>query len=351
MEEISTIYERMRAAFARETNYLPRDGGDMMVRLYAFAAEIQSLLAQADWVLEQSFPQTAQGEYLDRHAEMRALTRGKGTRATGTLRFFSGGTASSDYEIPAGTVGMTADGVRFETTRRTVLPAGGDHADAAARAVEPGIAGNADAGAVNLLAALPVGIVRCTNPSAFSGGSDGEDDESLRARVLASYSRLPNGANASYYEMEALKDPEAAAAVAVGRSRGIGTVDVYVAAKDGMPSQEMLSRIGATLAGKREIAVDLRVLAPTEKPIDLSAEVRVGANRESGEVLARCESALRAYFTGRRLGSDVLAAHLTALLYAVDGVENCRVLSPSADVTVGETELPTLRSLTLTEMA
>ena len=38
-------------------------------------------------------------------------------------------------------------------------------------------------------------------------------------------------------------------------------------------------------------------------------------------------------------------------LLAVDGVENCRVLSPSADVTVGETELPTLRSLTLTEMA
>ena len=72
MEELRAIYERMRAAFAEETGFVPNDGCDMMVRLYALAAEVQSLLAQADWVLDQSFPQTAQGQYLDYHAETRA---------------------------------------------------------------------------------------------------------------------------------------------------------------------------------------------------------------------------------------------------------------------------------------
>ena len=46
---------------------------------------------------------------------------------------------------------------------------------------------------------MPIGVVQCTNPAAFSGGCDAESDEALRGRVLASYQRLPNGANAAYY--------------------------------------------------------------------------------------------------------------------------------------------------------
>ena len=61
MEELNAIYERMRAIFAEEAGFVPNDGCDAMVRLYALASEVQSLLAQADWVLDQSFPQTAVG--------------------------------------------------------------------------------------------------------------------------------------------------------------------------------------------------------------------------------------------------------------------------------------------------
>jgi len=74
MEELNAIYERMRVIFAEEAGFVPNDGCDAMVRLYALASEVQSLLAQADWVLDQSFPQTAVGQYLDYHAETRALT-------------------------------------------------------------------------------------------------------------------------------------------------------------------------------------------------------------------------------------------------------------------------------------
>ena len=62
MKELATIYEQMRDTFAQEAGFVPSDGCDAMVRLYALSAQVQSLLAQADWVLDQSFPQTAQGE-------------------------------------------------------------------------------------------------------------------------------------------------------------------------------------------------------------------------------------------------------------------------------------------------
>lgn len=192
MEELRTIYERMRAAFAEETGFVPNDGCDMMVRLYTLAAEVQSLLAQADWVLDQSFPQTAQGQYLDYHAETRALTRLPAAKAAGVLRFSAPSAAVTDYEIEAGSVAMTTGGVRFETTEKATLQKGETYVDVPARAVEAGANGNAIADAVHIMSVYPVGITQCTNPEAFSGGSGEESDEKLRERVMESYKRLPD---------------------------------------------------------------------------------------------------------------------------------------------------------------
>ena len=252
----------MRDTFAQEAGFVPSDGCDAMVRLYALSAQVQSLLAQADWVLDQSFPQTAQGEYLDYHAQTRGMTRSPATRATGTLRFTAPGAVLSDCVIEKGTVAMTAEGVRFETTEDSTLLAGESAVDVPAQAVETGVSGNVIAGRIRLMSILPTGIAQCTNEQPFTGGSDTESDESLRRRIMDSYKRLPNGANAAFYEQEALSFPTVAAARAVGRARGIGTVDVYVATHSGTPSGALLDEIAAALDKKREIAVDVEVLAP-----------------------------------------------------------------------------------------
>ena len=93
---------------------------------------------------------------------------------------------------------MTAAAVRYETLSDTVLAAGELSADAPAQAMEGGSAGNAGIGAVCVLTACPVAVTSVTNPTAFVGGSDEEDDEALRQRILESYQRLPNGANAAW---------------------------------------------------------------------------------------------------------------------------------------------------------
>lgn len=350
MEEITAIYQRMREAFADRAGFEPGDSCDAMVRLYALSAQLQALLAQADWVLEQSFPQTAKGEYLDYHAQTRGLERRKATCAVGTLRFFAGANAPADYGIPENTVCMNDAGIRFCTTSGAVLRAGEPHVDVPAQAVEPGESGNAIAGAVTVISALPAGIVACTNPQAFSGGSDAETDEALRERILESYRRLPNGANAAFYEQTALSFDEVAAAKAVGRARGIGTVDVYIASQGGAPTQELRDRVAAVLEEKREIAVDVRVLAPTMREVDVSAEIAVKPGYALYEVCERAEAALRAQFTGMALGRNVLTAQLSALIFGVEGVANCHLLTPAGDVAVGPTELPVLRTITWSEL-
>ena len=350
MKEWTEIYEQMRGTFAQRAGFVPSEGCDSAVRLYALAAELQSLLMQADWVLDQSFPQTAQGMYLDYHAETRGITRAAAEKAAGTLRFAAADKVTAACPIEKGTVCMTAEGVRFETTEDAAIAVGSQWADVPAQAVEAGAGGNVIAGTVTLLSAMPVGVVQCTNPAAFSGGCDAESDEALRGRVLASYQRLPNGANAAYYEQEAMRYPGVAAAKAVGRARGIGTVNVVIATHAGVPDAALLAAVETDLQKKREIAVDVKVLAPAVETVAVTAALKAAPGYTFAEAKAGAQSALEALFTGELLGKSVTTARLLTLLCGVEGVENVHLTAPAADVAVGSTELPMLGTVTISEL-
>ena len=350
MKEWTEIYEQMRGTFAQRTGFVPSEGCDSAVRLYALAAELQSLLMQADWVLDQSFPQTAQGTYLDYHAETRGITRAAAEKAVGTLRFAAADKVMATCPIEKGAVCMTAEGVRFETTEDAAIAVGSQWADVPAQAVEAGAGGNVIAGTVTLLSAMPVGVVQCTNPTAFSGGCDAESDEALRGRVLASYQRLPNGANAAYYEQEAMRYPGVAAAKAVGRARGIGTVNVVIATHAGVPDAALLAAVETDLQKKREIAVDVKVLAPAVETVAVTAALKAAPGYTFAEAKAGAQSALEALFTGGLLGKSVTTARLLTLLCGVEGVENVHLTAPAADVAVGSTELPMLGTVTISEL-
>ena len=350
MKEWTEIYEQLRGTFAQRAGFVPSEGCDSAVRLYALAAELQSLLMQADWVLDQSFPQTAQGTYLDYHAETRGITRGAAEKAAGVIRFAAADKVTAACPIEKGTVCMTAEGVRFETTEDAAIAVGSQWADVPAQAVEAGAGGNVIAGTVTLLSAMPVGVVQCTNPAAFSGGCDAESDEALRGRVLASYQRLPNGANAAYYEQEAMRYPGVAAAKAVGRARGIGTVNVVIATHAGVPDAALLAAVETDLQKKREIAVDVKVLAPTVETVAVTAALKAAPGYTFAEAKAGAQSALEALFTGGLLGKSVTTARLLTLLCGVEGVENVHLTAPAADVAVDATELPMLGTVTISEL-
>ena len=350
MKEWTEIYEQMRGTFAQRAGFVPSEGCDSAVRLYALAAELQSLLMQADWVLDQSFPQTAQGMYLDYHAETRGITRGAAEKAAGVIRFAAADKVTAACPIEKSTVCMTAEGVRFETTEDAAIAVGSQWVDVPAQAAEAGAGGNVIAGTVTLLSAMPVGVVQCTNPAAFSGGCDAESDEALRGRVLASYQRLPNGANAAYYEQEAMRYPGVAAAKAVGRARGIGTVNVVIATHAGVPDAALLAAVEMDLQKKREIAVDVKVLAPTVETVAVTAALKAAPGYTFAEVKAGAQSALEALFTGELLGKSVTTARLLTLLCGVEGVENVHLTAPAADVAVGSTELPMLGTVTISEL-
>ena len=317
------------------------------MRLYAVAAQVYGLYAQVEWLARQCFPQTAQGEFLERHAALRGLERREAVQAEGLIRFTVDQPAAADLTIPAGTVCATAGAVRFETGEAAVLPAGETGVTVAAKAVEPGVAGNVPAGSILLMAVPPVGVSRCVNPAAFSGGADAEGEESLRRRVLETYKRMPNGANTAFYEQGALSFDQVAACTVLPRARGRGTVDVVVATQAGLPGAELLEELEGYFQSRREIAVDVEVKAPTAKGVAVKVKVTPEEGADGQKVKAGVETALRAFFSGERLSQDVLVAQLNQLMFSQPGVANCTVTAPASDVAVTRGELPQLESLTV----
>ncbi len=349
MKTADEIYQELLASFGERTGLEPREGCDLSARLYAVAAQVCALYIQADWVVRQAFPQSAEGEYLDAHARLRGLERKQPVAARGTVRFTAGEAAGTPRSIPKGTVCMTAGLVRFETEEEGALEAGALTADVPVRALEAGAAGNISAGAIVSMAVAPMGIAACANPQPFAGGADGEKDEALRERVMDTFRRLPNGANAAFYEQEALSFDQVAAAAVVSRPRGVGSVDIVPATLAGVPDEALLDTLQDYFEERREIAVDLEVRAPETVTVNIQVQVEPEEGRNKEEVLDRVEAAVRGWFTGTLLGQDVLRARLGHLIYSCDGVANYVIAAPAADVPVEKDQLPILGTLSVEE--
>lgn len=349
MKEISELYEGMLETFEEKTGFAMEDTADLAVRLYAAAAEIQALYIYADWALTQSFPQSAAGKYLDYHGQLRGITRKSGHKAGGILRFKIDSARAEPLRVPAGTVCTTAGLVRFVTTEDALIRAGALYADAAAEAEIVGTAGNVPAERITNMTRAPVGVTGVTNPAAFAGGSGEEDDESLRERILDSFIRLPNGANAAFYELRALSHPGVEAVRVIPRHQGIGTVGVVVSAAGGVPEQALLQEIQDDLDSVREIAVDVTVMAPEPERVDLAVRILPKPGKSFDSAQAAVQTALTAWFDGGLLGKPVYRTQLGKVILDTGLVETYTITAPTKDLPGNARRLPQLGTLTITE--
>ena len=347
MITLEEIYQGLAAEFQARTGKTAGSSSELAVRFYAVAAQIYSLYVQGEWTRRQCFPQTATGEDLDKHAQLRGVTRRQAAKATGTVRFYVSEPQEIQTEIPEGTVCMTAAGVRFLTTQAVTVKAGEPHADAPVIADEAGAAGNVGASTIVFMSLPPLRIVACANPEPLTNGLDEEGDEELRARVMATYQRLANGANNAFYRQAAMSFDEVAAVTVLPRYDGVGTVGVVPAAQGGMPSEKLLEEMQAYFDQVREIACKVTVLAPTKHEVELELKLWAKADRDFDTVADTVKQTLTDWFNGERLGQPLLRAQLTSLVFGVDGVANCEFVKPAADLPLNRKTLPVLNGIEL----
>lgn len=308
MEAFETILERMKESYRELSGVPAQDATDIGIRLKIMAGEIHALQAYLAYIERQAFPDTAVGEGLEHHAAQRGLSRRLAEPAKGILTFSRGEALDYDVDIPKGVVCTTAGAspLEFVTTESCILKAGKLSTTAAAEAVVPGQGSNAAEDTVCVLSTIPTGIESVTNTEAFTGGRDKENDDALRARVLACWGFSPSGSNAEFYRRCALACPGVGSASAIPREDGAGTVGVYIRGIDAAADEATLKAVQQELSDKREINVTVTVKHAQEmkKNVDVYVVPVAGCTQEAAQQAA--EEAVRRYFTTLRIGDPFM---------------------------------------------
>lgn len=350
MDSYETILSRMENKYYELTGTEASRAGDTEIRLRLLAGEIHSLGANIDWLRRQLLPDTATGSQLDEHARQCGITRGSGAKAVGDIAFTVDMPLEFDVEIPAGTVCSTSDGaLRFVTTEAGVIQRGGSFSVVTARAEHSGRQYNVSPGMITTIVTyFSVGL-SIENSSSFSGGTDDEDDDALRARIAESYKNISNGANAAYYISMAKSVDGIYSASAIKTTDTAPTFNLNVAGRGGTVTPAAFAELEGLVADNVCAGVTVYVRNCTIQYADVTVAVKPAEGYTYAGISADVESAIRGYFLSLSIGEPFTLAKLGRAIINTEGVANYS-FSGTSDVIPPKYTLVTLRNLTMSEL-
>jgi uncharacterized phage protein gp47/JayE len=206
---------------------------------------------------------------------------------------------------------------------------------ASVRATESGLVGNVAAGAVaEILTPLPFEAT-VTNAEPFAGGTDPEDDEHLRQRVLDAHEGKDAGAVRDYRGW-ARAYPGVGRATVIPLWAGPGTVRVIVLTADGDPVSsavleglqvlldptaglgEGTAPVGATVTVSTATAVALKV----EATIEFESGFSLVGGASTIPLRESIEEAINEYVEMVEPGMEVVRAKIIGAITAIPGVHD-----------------------------
>lgn len=347
-ETYEAILTRMTDTFTELAGFEPEAASDIGLRMKVLAGEIYALQSEMDWIRRQMFPHTATGESLDYHAQQRGLTRRKGHKATGMVVFRLEMPLEYSFTVPVGTICSTDDGaLRFVTTQEGRIEQGSTMAWVRCEAEDSGDIYNVAHGAVTTIVTyLSVGI-RLNNSSGFSGGTEDEDDESLRQRLADSYRNTPNGANAAFYRDLAESVEGIQSANVYRDENNPGYVLVVLGGRGAAVSTDTCQQVLALLEQYAPLGISLVVVSTGLQPINISVTITVQSGFDEDEVSAQVEERIRAFFLDMRVAETFYQAALGKAILETEGVANYHFASSVQDSTVNSGMMFSLDTLTV----
>jgi uncharacterized phage protein gp47/JayE len=316
------------------------------------AALCHLTLQYIDWLARQLLPDTAEAEWLDRHGLM-WLTNADGTTGRKLATLAAGEVSLSGQTwvaVPIGARLRNQQGVEYETTTNIFLAPGGAQTPVAARALDPGVAGNMQPGERMTLARPIAGVDADGSVISMDGGVDDETDDELRDRVLLRIRQPPMGGADIDYVHWALAVPGVTRAWPYPLEMGMGTVTVRFmmdslrADRDGFPIHTDIERVAAYLDTMRPSSVkDLFVLAPIRQAVN------VEINRltpDTPSIRLAIAANLREMLRERAApGQTIFAAWKNWAVMGAPGVDNFFLGNSRDDVMPSPAHMPVLGNI------
>lgn len=311
----------MENRFFEECGDYPKNYSDVELRFKAVASEIYAAYTASDFALKQAFVQTATGNYLDMHAEMRGITRKKPEFAKSTLSFFLSDILDFDVEIPKGTICAVKDNpmIQFATDYTVWVLAGMEGVSIPSTALSEGEEYNVPPNSATVLVNPPEYIYSATNQNAFTGGSDLESDESLRQRVIDSYGgALSNGVN-SKSMIEQILTIDIIKDCSLNYDAESKDLIVWIRTSDDqmIETSDLIEKLG--ILDICRVPYNIKVAQKSNFSVFAAVKAAHGADKE--KLLSDVKNAVTQICSGQKIGSQINISAVTTAVLGVDNVD------------------------------
>ena len=324
--------EEIRASILRDyQSYYPNadisEDSDAYARASSLAACAEGIYAHQKWLIKQFFPDTADTEFLEKHAGLRGLRRRNATYAAGKGATVSG---NPDAAIAVGLQIKTEDGRFYETTESAVIPASGS-VIVAVRSLATGAVQNIKTATKGSFMAAPVGVSTDVVLNDVVGATNAESDSSLLERLLNKIRRPAAGGNRYDYKDWALEVDGVEQAYVYPLRRGLGTVDIAITADNGVPSDDTVRRAQEYIDQERPVtAKESKVVKPDVTKVNFNIQVKI-SGVALNDIKTAIRNALTDYFNGLIPGDDLIVSQCEAVVSDLIGVVDRRFVTPNAN--------------------
>jgi len=318
------ILESMKSKYLELSGNQVAEYSDIDIRMKVLAGELYKEVVNLEFIKNQMFVNSATGEYLDRHGADRGLSRKSAVKAKGKVKFSLATPLEVDLVVPKGTVVSTSGSIPYQYTTNSdgTISAGETSVTLSCTAVDGGVASNAVIGAVNVLVTAVPGIETVKNKTAFIGGTDEENDESFRQRIIESYNSISNGTNKAYYKSLALSVSGVTEASVVPKVTGAGSVDVYICSERQQPTDTLVNKVQELMDEAREVNVIVFVIPAKSVAVNFSISISIKDGYSFKSVSDKVRKALEDYVNTSPIGQDLIENHIAKVVMSVEGVYN-----------------------------
>lgn len=301
------------------------------------------------------FPQFAYGEWLDLHAKNIGLTRKSPNKAYGVLSI----TGIPGTEIPIGfrfAAPAVGDNPAIEfTANETVYIDSKGKANVSITAVEAGIIGNIAENTIVIMSSPISGVVSITNQEHTTGGTEEENDDSLRERILEYNQNIDAsfvGCDADYIRWAKEVDGVGAAFVIPEWDLDVpNSVKVVVLDANGEPANEAIVNAvynyimspGDRVERKAPIGAIVTVSSPALLIVNISFKLVCEVNYNPTFVIEQFKKNLQTYYVEAKEESKVKYSRVGAVLSKTVGVGDyfdLKINGSTLNIEIKEDEYP-----------
>lgn len=343
------IAEMLIFEYETRAKCIVKEGSDIYIRLNVMASALEEIYEKIDFYDRQIYPNTAQGDYLIKHGQVKGITKKQSTKAKGYVVFLTKESAENDIFIPKGTLctSSKSPNALYQTINDAKISKGSKYISVEVESIKSGSDSNIAPEYVDILVSPISGVNSIRNPYKISGGADEEPDELFRQRVIESYSKITNGANLNYYEQLVKSKADVWYAKAIYDLNQSNHVIIYVENATRTISNSTISMLQEEVETKRELGMKVTILKPEKKLIDVGVLIYINNLKNESLYKMKADETIVSYFQSLCVGQRFSTSGLASKVLEIEGINDIIFLNPKNQIEILENQIACLESLNI----